>query len=162
MGPQCPQCGRDFVRRSHREGTLEHLLSVVFVYPFRCQLCAHRFLALQWGAHYKKEFVDQREYERLPVRRPAAFSGDQMHGEGTVTELSIRGCTLETGTRLVEGALLRMSFHPTGQDPSVEVEAAVVRSVRGSGAGLEFLRIQPQEKESLRRVLMRLHAERRE
>jgi len=43
----CPQCGTHFVRRSHRQGITERLWSLVAVYPFRCQVCAHRFKARQ-------------------------------------------------------------------------------------------------------------------
>ena len=161
MEPRCPQCGKDFVRRSHREGTLEQLLSVVYVYPFRCQLCGHRFLALQWGAHYKKQVVDQREYERVPVRMAATFSGDRLGGKGEVTEISIRGCTLQTDARLPEGALLQVSVQPAEPGRPFTVEAAVVRSVRASGAGLEFLRIGQHDRDRLRQLLATLLAEQR-
>ena len=50
----CPACGGTLARRAHRNGLAEKIFSVLYVYPFRCQFCAHRFLALQWGARYHR------------------------------------------------------------------------------------------------------------
>ena len=41
----CPQCGASQVRRSHRRGELDGLLSYVGWYPFRCETCQRRFRA---------------------------------------------------------------------------------------------------------------------
>ena len=50
--PRCPACHADAVRRSGRQGVLERLLSVVYIYPFRCTRCGQRVRAMQWGARY--------------------------------------------------------------------------------------------------------------
>ena len=50
----CPACGSTLVRRSHRLGLAEAMLSAAYVYPFRCQECLHRFFALQWGVRYQR------------------------------------------------------------------------------------------------------------
>ena len=43
MMPDCPECRRnDAVRRSHRIA-LEAVLSLIFLYPFRCEHCDSRF-----------------------------------------------------------------------------------------------------------------------
>src|SRR3989304_1851484 len=41
-GLRCPKCGRHVVRRTHRSGVFERLLSRGSVYPFRCPLCGRR------------------------------------------------------------------------------------------------------------------------
>ena len=161
MEPRCPQCGKDFVRRSHRQGKIEQFLSLVYVYPFRCQLCTHRFRSLQWGTRYTRQSVDQRQYDRIPVRIPVSFSGDQTKGQGVLTDLSMGGGTLETDATLTSGALLQVSLQPSERDSHMTVEAAVVRSVRASSVGLEFLRIQPADRESLRQFVFRILSERR-
>jgi hypothetical protein len=152
--PPCPQCRKPFTRRSQREGLFERCLSLVHVYPFRCQLCAHRFRALNWGANFVKYRPDRRAYVRLPVRYPVTFTGD-MTGAGTIANLSIQGCGIETDAVPPQGAILQLTLHETNGQPAIEVEAAVVRSVvsRTRQVGVEFLRLQASESERLRRVI---------
>ena len=47
----CPECGGS-TRRSVRATLREFLFSIVYVYPFRCIECGHRFRRLQWGIRY--------------------------------------------------------------------------------------------------------------
>jgi hypothetical protein len=42
---QCPACASDSVRRSARRGLWERLLSVIAIYPYRCNACNRRFVA---------------------------------------------------------------------------------------------------------------------
>lgn len=57
----CPKCDGTLARRSHRDGLVEQLISLMYVYPFRCQHCSHRFFALLWGIRYHRVPVDHRE-----------------------------------------------------------------------------------------------------
>ena len=152
--PSCPNCNKDFVRRAHRQGPAEVLFSLFYLYPFRCQLCTQRFLALQWGYRYKRYTPDRREYLRIPVRVHAAFLGEASRGEGTAADLSMRGCALATDTRPAQGEVLRLKLDlQNGRPETIEVEAAVVRNVVGRQYGLEFLRIHSQEKEQLGKII---------
>ncbi len=98
MTIQCPQCSTDYVRRVHREGVLERFASLVYIYPFRCQLCSRRFRVLQWGIRYAKQLVDRRQFERIPARVPATFSGDRISGEGVVAKARFCRCGCRSGT----------------------------------------------------------------
>ncbi|MDA2910678.1 PilZ domain-containing protein [Nitrospiraceae bacterium AH_259_D15_M11_P09] len=142
---QCPKCGKDFVRRALCVGVAERLLSLCYLYPYRCQLCAHRFRLFEWGRRYDERTVDQRQYERIEVQIPATFSMDQASGTGLVTSLSLGGCALEVETQLSVGALLQLQLQVSGSDPPIEVEAAIVRSVRAKNFGMEFLRLRSDE-----------------
>lgn len=142
---QCPKCGKDFVRRALCVGVAERLLSLCYLYPYRCQLCAHRFRLFEWGRRYDERTVDQRQYERIEVQIPATFSMDQTSGTGLVTSLSLGGCALEAETQLSVGALLQLQLQVSGSDPPIEVEAAIVRSVRATTFGMEFLRLRSDE-----------------
>jgi len=51
---QCPTCRKHTTRRSCRKNTFERILSLAYVYPFRCHSCGTRFFKLQWGVRYKK------------------------------------------------------------------------------------------------------------
>lgn len=151
----CPRCGKDFVRRTPRQGVLEQFLSLAYVYPFRCQLCTHRFRAMEWGKRYQKHASDKRQYERIPVRIPASFSGGEQEGRAVVTDLSMGGCGMETDATFTEGGLLELRLHTSDQAPPITVEA-VVRSVRAKFAGLQFLRFQPEDKDRLSQLIREL------
>ena len=45
VGPmtKCPKCDSPEVQRSHRRGLGDHLISLIFLRPFRCRRCYHRF-----------------------------------------------------------------------------------------------------------------------
>lgn len=141
----CPKCGKDFVRRTRREEVHEYLLSVVYVYPFRCQLCAHRFLRLELGKRYNESTVDKRQYERVAATFPVTFVGDKASGAGTITRLSLGGCALESQLKLMEGMMFNLRLQPPDVNPAINVETAIVRSVRPPIIGLEFLRTNPTE-----------------
>src|SRR5437867_8776734 len=94
--PECPRCQKGFVRRSKRRGVYEHSVSLLYFYPYRCQLCTHRFVALRWGARTGRYTPDRREYVRIPVHASAAFSGVQVQGKGTLDNLFMSVCAMIT------------------------------------------------------------------
>ncbi len=142
------------VRQAPRRGTREHLLRFLMICPFRCQLCTHRFLAIRGEPSYDP----RREYERVLVRYPVAFcpafSGDQAEAaEGTLVNVSIRGCRIESSLPESQGARLRIGFVADAREPPIEVEGAVVRSAVDRCMGLEFFKIRPEEEDRLRQVI---------
>ena len=142
------------VRQAPRRGTREHLLRFLLICPFRCQLCTHRFLAIRGEPSYDP----RREYERILVRFAVAFctafSGDQAEAaEGTMVNVSIRGCRIASSLPALRGACLRLGFVTAAREPPIEVEAAVVRNAVGDCMGLEFFKIRPEEEVRLRRVI---------
>src|SRR5918999_2290719 len=52
--PECSTCRKHTTRRSCRRNIFERILSIAYVYPFRCHSCEKRFFKLQWGVRYKK------------------------------------------------------------------------------------------------------------
>jgi hypothetical protein len=148
------------VQRAQRIGAFERVLSLFYVYPFRCQACGHRFLALRWGVRYTRLPEERREYERLPLSVPVMLSGAAGAAPGRVTEISIDGCTVETEAPLSEGALMQVMLHPTPGAPPIAVEAAVVHGLLPNGGGLHFVRIQPAERNRLRQFVAGLLAQR--
>jgi hypothetical protein len=152
----CPKCERAFARRSHRKGIFEFLCSFVLIYPYRCQLCAHRFLATpKMSAR-----APHREFERLRVEFPVSFQSAYLDrnisGEGTLTNLSIRGCSLIAQHPMGKGTFLRLRFRYSETDAPIEVDVAAVRMPGRNQIGLEFLNMQPKEEERLRRLLEHL------
>jgi hypothetical protein len=111
-------------------------------------------MRLRWGRRYPKPVLDQREYERVPVHLPVSFFGDKIDGKGTMANLSMDGCVIETPTPLKEGELMSLLVQLEDPRESVEVEAALVRWSFERRRGLEFVHLEPDHEERLRRFLM--------
>ncbi|MGH7473925.1 MAG: PilZ domain-containing protein [Candidatus Methylomirabilales bacterium] len=149
MEPHCPRCRQDIVQRIRRQGLLEYLLSIAYIYPFRCQVCSHRFRTFQWGVRYVKQALEKRQQDRLVTRFQITFSGNGIDGSGMVTLVSLGGCAIETDTKLSSGQILQLQLKPSDRDPAVAVDAAVVRGIRSPLVGLQFLRFRMEERERL-------------
>jgi hypothetical protein len=141
-----------------RRGLGERLAGLVFYYPFRCQLCQHRFRALRWGERYVRTAPDRREYERLPVDYWTTLWVRNRQREGRLRDLSIAGCTIETDEPIQPGDTLQLQLAPGGGERPVTIDVAVVRSVQTGRAGLQFVRVQGDEQERLRHVVRQLMA----
>jgi PilZ domain len=152
---KCPQCGRDFVRRVPRAGRVEILLSAFYVYPFRCQLCGHRFRSFQRGVRYVWVQEDRREYDRIEINFPVTFSGENVSGEGMLLNLSMGGCRFTTTADLATGMIVKLALQIPGSMPPVIVDAAVVvvRKADPGNASVEFLRWQEAERERLQHFI---------
>jgi hypothetical protein len=153
--PNCPRCGKEFVQRAPRKNWLEGLARLLSIHPFRCQLCSYRFLALDW--RFRPNFYRRREYVRMPARFPLTFTSQQMNGEGTVLNLSIKGCQIETDVPIVLGCTLSLGIRGTDGQPLFEVDAAVVQTLEGKQAGIEFLRIRNDAMDRLVGVMLYLY-----
>ena len=155
--PKCPSCYEDYVRRVHREGLLERLLSLFYIYPFRCQLCATRFQARQPGVKYVRIDEDRRAYERIPVSYGAILSVEREHAEGVVKDISLGGCSIDTRTSLSPGTILQLGLQPPGYKDGITIDAAVVRSSRAGCIGLEFIRFKDDQRTRLKDLVRSLH-----
>ena len=160
--PECPRCQKGFVRRSKRRGVYEHAVSLLYFYPFRCQLCTHRFVALRWAARTARYTPDRREYVRIPAHASAAFSGEHVQGKGTLVNLSMSGCAMKTDVLPRTGEVLCLRLDQWNGYPQVVIDAARVRTMEKQEVGLEVLRIQNGERKKLQQVvetLLRHHQE---
>jgi hypothetical protein len=157
---KCPHCAREFVRRISKSGLGEVFLGLFYVYPFRCQLCGHRFRAFQRGVRYHRIEEDRREYDRMEVKFPITFSGQNVSGEGTLLNISMAGCSFATAAELGIGMIVKLGLQITGATAPVTVDAAVVRRVQKGSVGVEFLRWQASERERLQLFVRGLLIER--
>jgi PilZ domain-containing protein len=148
---RCPRCGQQAARRSPRAGAWEHAVSLLYVYPFRCQLCATRFRAVQFR-RYRHHSPDRREYDRLLVRVPVTLSSGAGQAPGETVDLALNGCSVRTEGAFAPGASVQVRLR-LGQAGDVNVESAVVRSQRDGGVGLQFARMAGADRERLSRYL---------
>ena len=148
---RCKRCAMRFVRPSHKKNSFENLLRCFSFYPFRCQLCRYRFYLMQQGGMPKTK-MERREYLRVPVMFSVTFSGEKCNGEGTLSNFSIQGCTMESNTRPRSGSALSLIFQTEEYRPPITIDLAVVRSGLGRRFGLEFLKVRAGDEERLRRA----------
>src|SRR5256886_10949924 len=106
---RCPRCGGQSVRRSSRVGAFERLISSLYVYPFRCQRCSHRFRALNWGHRCPHPKGERRDYERVAVRLPARLTAGTESADAETTDLSVSGCAVRTDARFPPGTEVRFT-----------------------------------------------------
>lgn len=153
--PACPTCGASHVLRVRREGVVEKLLSVAYVYPFRCQLCGRRFRAMQWGRRYEFRPADRRQYERLTTRAPIDVRIGPELRRATLTEISIDGGTVETSAPMVPGQAIPLEILDA-QGGTVSIEQAVIRTILDQRLGVQFVGLSPEGRAALRRVVLEL------
>jgi PilZ domain len=147
--PTCPQCSSEFVKRVRKRGFKERILHRFYFYPFRCQICRFSFHVLQWGVRYPARSEDRREYERLAMNFPISFVEKNIEGAGIVSDISINGCAFVTEVQLTEKSIVRLALQISEELQPVDIEAAVVHHVRQGRVGIEFLRVQPAERQRL-------------
>jgi hypothetical protein len=150
MGRQlaCPHCQTENVLRSHPQSPREHAAALVFIVPFHCQHCSHRFLACRLGLRHPQQTMDRREHLRIPVRLFLSFSGGKVRGEGTVMDLSMGGCIIKSETQVHMDDIFYLEIAISDQEPPIEV-AAMVRSVSARGIAFKFLRKAQENKRLL-------------
>ncbi len=88
-------------------------MSHFHIYPFRCQICSHRFKAFRLFRRYVKHSVDRRQFERIETNLPAVFSFPGKQGEGRVIDLSVAGCRLESDAQLKLETILTLEIQGT-------------------------------------------------
>ena len=158
--PACPKCKSPLVGRTHRNGMTEQALSLAYVYPFKCQVCQHRFRRLRWGERYVRVPLDRRDTERLPTRIPVTIHWkDGGQGQGTVRDISVMGCGIETEAVVPMGALVLLQLEPEGEPP-IDIDVGEVRSRQPRRIGVRFARVAPTHSERIRQVVQRLLAAR--
>ena len=143
---RCPRCRQEAARRSRRVGARDHLLSVLHLYPFRCQLCTHRFRAFH-GRHHSQH-GERREYDRLFIRVPAVIAAHGVEAEAETVDLSATGCTVRTEAVYAAGSTVKLRLR-LGQSGEVEVVSAVVRAQGQGRLGLQFAHMASGERDRL-------------
>jgi hypothetical protein len=175
MTPQCPKCGKYFTKRVLIEGAENPTSTMAGMYAYRCQLCSEQFRAKkpdpnapvaaaraagapQAGKDEELTKVDARQYVRVAAKFPVTFVVGKTGQEGTITEIALGGCSLEANVVLAIGAKFRMDILIASNEPPIVINQALVRSVRPTGFGIQFMEIQDVEKERLGRLLEKLLA----
>ena len=168
MTPPCPKCGKYFTKRVLFEGAEDPTSTMAGMYAYRCQLCSELFRAKkpapqstpapQGSKDAELTNVTNRQYLRVAAKFPVTFVISKLKQEGTVTEIALGGCTLEANVVLAIGAKFKMELCISDSEPPLVINQALVRSVRPTGFGIQFMEILDAEKERLGRLLEKLLA----
>jgi hypothetical protein len=144
----CPRCQKAGLLRSYPQSPREYLASFLFVAPFHCPSCSHRFLASHLWLDHSTHPIDRREHLRIPVRLYLSFSGGKVQGEGTVLDLSMGGCIIKSETQVHKDDIFYLQLSLGESDRPLEV-AAMVHSVSARGIAFKFLRTAQENKRLL-------------
>jgi hypothetical protein len=145
---KCPRCEKNGVLRSYPQSPREHFASFLFVAPFLCPSCSHRFLASHFWLDHPTHPIDRREHLRIPVRLYLSFSGGKVRGEGMVLDLSMGGCIIKSETQVHTDDIFYLQLSLGEGELPLEV-AAMVRTVSARGIAFKFLRAAQENKRLL-------------
>ena len=93
--------------------------------------------------------LQPRGRRRVQVDYPALFTGDEGSGHGTVTNLTIAGCEIESHVQFPIGTGLSLRVQAPEARPPIIIALAIVRWKNGDRFGLEFVRFEGRTKEQL-------------
>ncbi len=104
--------------------------------------------------------MEHRKSLRFPVRFRSSFSSLTMvGGEGSLIDLSIRGCRIESSIDVQPGAALELRIDVIKDEHPIQIQAAVVRWCREHEFGLEFEVITPTEWTHLQNIVKQIELE---
>ena len=158
MSAQCPACEQNGALRISRGGAGDYLLSLFYIYPYRCKGCWRRFRTVRWGTRYVLRQTNRRQYRRFETNLPVILSWEDTPGEGIVTNLALGGCRLKSDLELTEKSTLQLNLQLPGENTAIRVDTAVVRAAQTLFTSLSFSRVAGDERRRLREFLIKLSA----
>jgi hypothetical protein len=98
-----------------------------------------------------------RKYPRFAVSLSSTLvHKDQFRHAGSVRNLSVKGCRVESMISPFTGMQLTLQLHVPGESQPIVINNAAVRWSGSSGIGLEFLTVDPSHQDRLDRMIQRL------
>ena len=96
---------------------------------------------------------DSRAYHRYPVIYPVIFGGAPFVGEGTVSDLSLTGCSIVSDQTVLTDSYVKLSVILPDPTMSLFIELGKIRWVREQTFGVEFIRLPTITRDRLDRVV---------
>ena len=91
--------------------------------------------------------------KRVHTHFPVVFAGEAYMDEGTVLNVSVPGCAIESRKRLQPGSYLEMRMLVPDTTPPLRVGLAKVRWCEGRRFGVEFIQIAGEDQVRLGRLV---------
>ncbi|MBX3238055.1 MAG: PilZ domain-containing protein [Nitrospiraceae bacterium] len=90
--------------------------------------------------------MDHRRHPRFAVQFRSSFSSANLvGGEGSLLDLSLRGCRIFSTTAVLPGTTLQLQVHLSENAPPLTIDQGIVRWCRDKHFGLEFSTLKPDE-----------------
>jgi hypothetical protein len=97
---------------------------------------------------------EKRQHRRFPVQFRSSFSSvNVVGGEGTLADLSVRGCRVECRIAVKPGTELQLKIHLPNDSAPLGITVAAVRWSRGETFGVEFMDMHEEEWKRLGRLI---------
>ena len=104
--------------------------------------------------------MEQRKNLRFHVKFRSSFSSiGIVGGEGSLVDLSIRGCRIESLTDVQPGASLEVRIAAIEHESPIKIQQALVRWIRGRQFGVEFVTMVPEEWARLQHTVKQIEME---
>ena len=100
--------------------------------------------------------MSKRMFERVTITQRVAYRNAQGRGEGTLLDLSPRGCRIQGVAPGSCGTRLRVKLWLADPSRSVEIELAAIRWVKPDEFGVLFLDVPPYVQRRLAQVFQSL------
>ena len=99
--------------------------------------------------------IDCREHPRTHVDMQVFFSSSNKTDirEGTMFDLSARGCAVTSMSSVQPGSVVRILIRATDPGSPITIESAAVRWTEGGEFGVEFLGLSEIDERRLHRLL---------
>ena len=94
-----------------------------------------------------------RTYHRFPLFYPVIFGGAPFVGEGILTDLSLKGCSVKCDREVLCGSNVRVSVLLPNQTPALSINLGTIKWVQGHQFGVEFLRLPLEARQRLNNTL---------
>lgn len=94
-----------------------------------------------------------RTYYRFPLQYPVIFGGAPFVGEGVLSNLSLKGCSVTCDREALCGSEVRVSMLLNNEPPVLPVELGTIKWVKGNQFGVEFQRVPADAQQRLNRLL---------
>ena len=94
-----------------------------------------------------------RTYYRFPLNYPVIFGGAPFVGEGVLTNLSLKGCSVMCDREVLCGSDVRVSVFLDHRPPALPIDLGTIKWVKGRHFGVEFVRLPLEAQQRLNRTL---------
>jgi hypothetical protein len=102
--------------------------------------------------------METRHRLRLPLRCPVIFASDEFVREGTVVNLGVPGCAVESDRAPLPGHYVRLHVLMPDEEGPLEVHVAKVRWSGPRRFGVQFLKVSNGQHVRVSRLFLALQA----